>query len=124
MIDFTNPSPATGWSNEERMSLLSRGPADLAMALALIHHLAISNNLPLDRIADFFSKVCTSLVIEFVPKSDSQVQKLLKTRKDVFPDYDQGNFEKELSRLFEIKKKQNLSDSKRTLYLMTKRQYV
>ena len=121
LLDLTNPSPAMGWSNEERTSLISRGPADLAMALALVHHLAISNNLPLSHVADFFSKICANLIIEFIPKSDSRVQKLLKTREDIFPDYDQNNFEKEFSRLFEIKNKQNVSDSKRVLYSMIKK---
>ena len=87
MMDLTNPSPYLGWENDERMSFMKRGPIDLVMALALIHHLAISNNLPFDRIAQFFQKICKSLIIEFVPKTDSQVQRLLATREDIFDNY-------------------------------------
>ena len=87
LIDLTNPSSNIGWNNEERISLLGRGPADIVLALALIHHLAISNNLPLHKIADFFSKTCNSLIIEFIPKDDSQVQRLLTSRKDIFIEY-------------------------------------
>ena len=83
-MDLTNPSRNLGWENDERMSFMKRGPIDLVMALALIHHLAISNNLPFDRIAQFFQKICKSLIIEFVPKTDSQVQRLLATREDIF----------------------------------------
>ena len=122
LIDLTNPSHSTGWENSERMSLLERGPADMAFALALIHHLAISNNLPISRIADFFDRICNFLIIEFVPKSDSQVQRLLLTRKDIFPDYNQQIFENEFKRYFNIKDSSEIRDSERILYLMQKKQ--
>ncbi len=118
LSDLTNPSPAIGWQNTERDSFLSRGPADTVLALALIHHLAISNNLPLETLAEFFSSLCQSLIIEFIPKEDSQVQKLLASREDVFPNYKQEGFEKEFARFFVIKRKENVKNSKRTLYLM------
>ena len=47
VMDLTNPSPAIGWQNAERDALSARGPADMVFALALVHHLAISNNVPL-----------------------------------------------------------------------------
>lgn len=121
LLDLTNPSPGIGWMNEERMSFLERGPADLVLALALIHHLAISNNLPLSKIADFLSKICSSAIIEFVPKGDSQVQRLLKTREDIFPGYTRQAFEREFSKLFSIQNSKRIMDSERILYLMTRR---
>lgn len=119
-IDLTNPSPDLGWANQERMSLQKRGPADTVMALALIHHLAISNNLPFNNIANFFSKVCYSLIIEFVPKTDSHAQKLLLTRDDIFPNYNQQSFEDEFNKYFNIQNKIKIKNSDRTLYLMTR----
>jgi hypothetical protein len=118
--DLTNPSPAIGFENKERMSLEERGPADAAFALALVHHLAISNNLPLRRIAEYFSRLCKWLIIEFVPKNDSQVQRLLATREDIFPDYVQTAFEKEFSQYFHLRQSTKITDSERTLYLMEK----
>ena len=118
VLDLTNPSPATGWENKERESLIDRGPVDTVMALALIHHLAISNNLPLAMIAKFFRRVCKSLIIEFVPKEDSQVQRLLATREDIFPNYNQDGFEKEFQKEFQIITKEGIRGSKRTIYLM------
>ena len=115
---MTNPSPGIGWQNRERMSLIDRGPADTILALALVHHLAISNNVPLDRIAEFLSTICNSLIIEFVPKSDTQVQRLLSTREDVFTDYHQSVFESRFSRYFKIIHSTAIKDSERTLYLM------
>jgi hypothetical protein len=121
VMDLTNPSPGIGWQNQERMSLLERGPADAALALALIHHLAISNNVPLASLADFFQQVARWLVIEFVPKTDSQVQRLLATRKDIFPDYTQEGFERAFARSFTIHESIDLRGSQRRLYLMERR---
>ena len=121
LVDLTSPSPAIGWHNRERQSLLERGPAQTVLALALIHHLAISNNLPLPRLADFFGTICHTLIIEFIPKEDSQVQRLLSSRKDVFPDYTRETFEKQFSGLFVIRESVAIPESGRILYRMTRR---
>ena len=121
LLDLTNPSPGIGWENTERISLMHRGPADTVFSLALIHHLAISNNLPISKIANFFSLICDSLIIEFVPKDDSQVQRLLSTREDIFPDYTQQAFENEFSKYFIINSTIKIKESKRTMYLMKKK---
>lgn len=121
VLDLTNPSPAIGWDNQERDSFSARGPADMGLALAVIHHLAISNNVPLPQIADFFAARCKTLVIEFVPKSDSQAQKLLASRQDIFPNYTREGFESAFSERFKIHKAEPVRDSERLLYLMEKR---
>jgi hypothetical protein len=120
LLDLTNPSSGGGWENRERRSLLERGPADTVLALALIHHLAIANNLPLSKIAAFFGRICHSLVIEFVPKTDSQAARLLASREDIFQNYDQMNFEQEFSRLFKINFSANIPGTQRTIYWMEK----
>jgi hypothetical protein len=91
------------------------------MALALVHHLAISNNLPLAMIADYFSRLCRHLIIEYVPKEDSQVQRLLASRPDIFPDYTRGGFEAAYNTRFRLVEQRNLAESRRTLYLFEKR---
>ncbi|MBI5352459.1 MAG: SAM-dependent methyltransferase [Chloroflexi bacterium] len=118
ILDLTNPSPSLGWDNRERDSFGARGPVDMALALAIIHHLAISNNVPLPQLADFFAARCTWLVIEFVPKSDSQVKKLLASREDIFPNYTREGFEAAFGSRFKIHKAEAVRDSERTLYLM------
>jgi len=122
VLDLANPSPAIGWENKERMSLLERGPTDTVLALALIHHLAISNNLPLSMIAKFFRNICRSLIIEFVPKTDSQVQTLLASREDIFPNYNKESLEVEFGKCFRIKRREKIRGSERILYLMAKLQ--
>jgi len=121
LLDLTNPSPGIGWQNQERPSLIERGPADTVLALALIHHLAISNNVPLIKIADFLASICDSLIVEFVPKSDSQVQRLLSTREDIFPRYEQQAFEADFGQYFAIHSSVGIRGSERTLYLMKRR---
>jgi hypothetical protein len=121
IMDLTNPSPGIGWANNERMSLISRPLPDTLLALALIHHLAISNNLPLSKIARFFSSLAPYLIIEFVPKSDSQVQRLLTSRKDIFPDYTQEGFIQEFENFYKIREVERIADSERSMFLMQRR---
>lgn len=117
--DLTNLSPNIGWGLEERKSLIDRKNADLVMALALIHHLSISKNIHFSMIAKFFSKLGKYLIIEFVPKNDSQVKKLLSTRKDIFPWYTESNFENEFKKYYKIIKKTKINNSSsRIMYLM------
>jgi len=121
VLDLASPSSRMGWEHEERMSLEDRGPADTVMALALIHHLAISRNIPLERIARYLSKLCDSLVIEFIPKADSQVRRLLSTREDIFHAFHRDGFEGAFGRHFEIQDACDVKDSERRLYLMKKK---
>jgi len=119
--DLTNPSPGQGWGGSERLSLEERGPADALLALALIHHLAIGHNLPLDRIASYLARLGRTLIIEFVPKSDAQVRRLLLSRPDIFPGYTKEDFEKAFSRHFTIQASGPIKDSERWLYSMSSR---
>lgn len=120
-MDLTNPSPALGWAHRERDSLCERGPADTVMALALIHHLAISNNVPLPTVALFFHQLCRTLVIEFVPKNDPQVRRLLQNREDIFNNYDQNGFEEAFGSHFQIEESAAVGNHGRRLYRMTAR---
>jgi hypothetical protein len=120
-LDLTNPSPALGWAHAERDSLAQRGPVDLVMALALLHHLAIAQNVPLDRLAGYLAALGAWLILEFVPKADPQVQRLLATRPDIFPSYDPASCERAFGRHFEIVEREPIPASLRTLYLMRAR---
>lgn len=121
VIDITNPSPTIGWQNSERTSFLDRGPADMVLALALIHHLAISNNVPFDKISTLFSKIGKHLVIEFISKNDSQVQKLLSTRDDIFSDYSLEKFLSAFSKDFLLMQRAKILDSERELFLFSRK---
>jgi len=121
LIDLTNPSPAMGWANAERESFTERAKSDVVLNLALIHHLAIANNLPLGMVADYCASLGPVLIIEFVPKSDSQVKRLLATREDIFADYTPEGFEKAFAVRFDVTAKVPVADSERLMYLMTRK---
>ncbi len=121
VMDLTNPSPALGWGHRERKSLQERGPVDLVMALALVHHLAIGNNVPLNLIVDFFAELGAWLLVEFVPKGDSQVQRLLASRADIFENYDLASFKEACGRHYEIVQEAGIPETDRTLFLLKRR---
>ena len=121
LLDLTNPSPSIGFAGRERGTLEARQKPDCIIALAVIHHLAISNNLPLRIIAQWFASLSNTLIIEFVPKSDSQVQVLLATRDDIFADYTSERFEGIFGEFYIITEKRKLIDSDRVVYLMEKK---
>ena len=87
-----------------------------------VHTSTIStNNLPLPMIARFFARIGRSLIIEFIPKSDSQAQRLLASREDIFPSYTREGFEKAFADDFHIRDRQDIAESERTLYLMERK---
>jgi hypothetical protein len=87
------------------------------MAFAMIHQLAISNNVTLEKVAEYFPRLGRHLVIEFVPKTDSQVKKLLLNREDVFDNYTESGFESAFARYFELIEKERNTSSAHMLYL-------
>ncbi|MDE2951535.1 MAG: SAM-dependent methyltransferase [Chloroflexota bacterium] len=121
LVDLTNPSAALGWANGERDSLAQRCKADCVLALALVHHLAIGNNVPLRNIAKYLAALAEWLIIEFVPKSDAKVKVLLASRQDIFADYTQSAFEDVFSEICEIVRSNSIQSSERRLYLMRRR---
>ncbi|HEV8287322.1 MAG TPA: class I SAM-dependent methyltransferase [Chitinophagaceae bacterium] len=120
LIDLANPSPAIGFNNKERISFVERTKVDLALALALVHHLAIGKNIPFTKIVELFEKLTTYLIVEFIPKQDEKVQFMLKQKKDIYDDYNEKEFVAAFDRSFFIVKKQLIANSGRSLYLMKK----
>lgn len=118
--DIAMPSPSIGWELKERFSFIDRGPADVVLALAVVHHLAIGRNVPLPKIAEMFAGISQHLIIEFIPKEDSKVQHLLASRKDIFPQYSQNDFETAMEMHFTCKAKKQIKQSKRWMYLYSK----
>lgn len=121
LMDLTNPSPAQGWQHAEREAMVARGPTDVVMALALIHHLAIGNNVPLPQLASFFADLGRWLILEFVPKSDSQVHIMLASREDIFSEYHRQGLERALTAFFDLREAHRIPDSERTVYLWERR---
>jgi SAM-dependent methyltransferase len=121
LADITDPSPPLGWGGAERAGLLERIDTDVILALALVHHLAIGANVPLTMIAALFARLAPHAIIEFVPKQDAMVQRLLASRRDVFPGYTIDGFRDAFAEHFEIARETPITDSVRTLFHLRRR---
>jgi ribosomal protein L11 methylase PrmA len=121
VMDLTNPSPDQGWGQSERRGFASRGTADWALCLALIHHVSIAGNVPFGRFIDWVASLARAAIIEFVPKDDPMVQRLLLTRKDVYPQYTQSHFEQAVTARFSIVDRVAVPGGGRVLYALARR---
>jgi len=115
-MDLANPSPGLGWDSNERLSLRDRGPADLILALALIHHLVFSCCVPLPKIAEWFASLSRYLLVEFVSLADPMVKKLLLNRGDEHLPYSFEVFQTSFGRFFNFEDHVTLQNG-RVLYL-------
>jgi ribosomal protein L11 methylase PrmA len=116
IFDATNPSPNQGWMQKERKGFFERNKAKALIALAFEHHLAIAKNIPLDQIIEWLTKLAPVGLIEFVPKLDETVKRMLENREDIFEEYTQLNFENILESRSKIIKKSIVSSSGRIIY--------
>jgi hypothetical protein len=118
VLDLANQSPGVGWAGRERRSLLDRAAADVTLSLALVHHLAISRNVPLPMFVDLLAALARAAIVEFVPKDDPMVRRLLATRVDVFPDYTIDAFRAAAAARFSIAAEAPIDDCGRVMFLL------
>jgi len=118
--NLADPSPNWGWRNRERSDLQSRSKPDLVLCLALIHHVVISANIPLPEFIGWLAGLTDKLVIEYVSRKDDKVQTLLRNKEDKYRDYSREALESELERHFDIRRKEDVNEGDRTLYLCVK----
>jgi hypothetical protein len=117
VVDLADPSPAIGWSNAERATLIDRGTPELSLCLALVHHLSISKNVPLREIVRWLRGLGSELVVEFPDRGDPMVQRLLGAKRaDAHPDYSRESFEELLRSRFRVVESLELASGTRTLY--------
>ena len=103
VMDLSDPSPATGWRGKERDAFPPRADADLVLALALVHHLAISATVPIPDIVAWLADFEADVVVEFPHRDDPMVERLLSTKRDgLFDGYDLASFEHALADRFTI----------------------
>ncbi|HEY2933510.1 MAG TPA: SAM-dependent methyltransferase [Acidobacteriota bacterium] len=121
LMDLNNPSPGLGFDSCERLSFIERPKPDLVFALAILHHLRITGNVPLRRISQFFAKLTRWLLIEFIPKQDEMAMRLLQGREDVFDDYSLPDFYRIFGRYFRLQQVWETPDNRRLLCLFENR---
>jgi ribosomal protein L11 methylase PrmA len=115
-LDLTNPSPGLGWRERERAGLAARQNADLVLSLALVHHLILGRNLPVDDVLDWLVQVAPNGVVEFVPKADPMAAQLLALKPDIAPDYQLDRFAAALERRARIVRRETVTASGRTMF--------
>ena len=118
VVDLADPPPSLGWRGAERKHLPARGKPDLTLALALVHHLAITRNVPLAELLDWFAGLEGALVVEFVDPADEMAQRLLAAKREgLHGDYNRGEFERLLGQRFDVARTEELAGGRRVLYL-------
>ncbi|HRV60518.1 MAG TPA: hypothetical protein P5138_07795 [Solirubrobacterales bacterium] len=116
--NLADPSPALGWRGLERKTLADRGAPDLMLALALIHHVSISANIPVADFLQWARDLETTLLIEFPKRTDPMVRALLANKHEgANPDYEEEIFERELESRFTVERREELPSGDRILYL-------
>jgi hypothetical protein len=100
----------------ERKSLPDRGRPELTLCLALLHHLVIGANIPMQDFLEWLAGLGTHVIIEFVSREDAMVRRLLQNKRDNYSDYDPVLFEERLAKLFDVKRREPLDSGTRTLY--------
>jgi SAM-dependent methyltransferase len=123
-VNLTRPSPALGWRNRECTSFLdrARGCFDTIFMLAVIHHMLVTERIPLDEIIDLASELTTDLaIIEFISPEDSMFRRISRGRDHLFVELTQAVFEESCRRRFEIIRSQQIEKATRRLYLLRKK---
>jgi hypothetical protein len=116
VMSVTDPSPNLGWRGRERASLEGRGTPELALCLAVVHHVCITGNVPVREFLDWLRALDTALVVEFPDRADPMVQRLLSGKSGGSnPDYEKAVFEQALAERFTIDRSAPVSET-RTLY--------
>jgi len=124
ILDLGNPSPSLGWACAERKSFPDRCKAKLITALALIHHLVLTEGIPFTLLAPFFHSLLDddgTLLLEFVPEEDSQVRRLTAARTDSLAGYNIDAMRMAFADFFHEVRQAPVEDSKRILFTYRKK---
>ena len=117
LLDVADPSPGLGWRGAERRPLEARGRPDLALCLAVVHHVSIGGNVPVASLLDWLRDLARAIVVEFPTPGDPQVARMLaRKRKHDHPDYRRDWFERCLEERFDVVETNELAAGTRVLY--------
>jgi SAM-dependent methyltransferase len=122
-VDLAHPTPAAGWENRENASFLSRcaGHFDTVMMLAVLHHLLLRSQVPMDRIAALCSSLTTGhLILEWVPPTDPKFHELVRGREAIYENITEAAFREAFARDFVIMNEITLANGRILLHLKRK----
>lgn len=123
-INLARPSPPLGWENSENFSFLDRASErfDLMLMLALVHHLAITERVPLNRIFQLAARLTRRhLVIEYVGPGDPMFQSLLRGRQHLHAGWSKESFEAAAAERFHCRASRPVEGQDRSIYLLERK---
>lgn len=124
VVDLARPTPAIGWRNREYPSFLdrARGGFDCVLMLAVIHHLMVTDGIPLSELLRLAAELTRAhLVIEYVPPDDPMFRRLCRGREHLYATLSRERFEAHSREHFDITRSRELTPGGRYLYLMLRR---
>lgn len=126
VVDLTRPTPSIGWRNQECDSFLDRvhaidsgGGVDMVMMLAVIHHMLVTERVPLAELLSLVAELTQGYaLIEFVAPQDPMFGKITRGREALHADLTTAVFEAAAKRHFEIVRSRSIEGLHRCLYLL------
>ena len=123
-INIANPVPASGWYNSETKGYLEKNKNyfDTVIFFGIVHHLIVSDRIPLENIIELLLKLTKKNVIfEFVSNKDEKFVDIANINLSLYDNFTKENFEKIIEKSFKIIKIYNLEyNSNRYIYLLEK----
>lgn len=123
VVNISKPTPSFGWKNLEYPSFLKRAEnyADLTFMLALIHHMQVTDRIPLFEIASIANSLTKDgLVIEYIDPKDPMFIKIVRGRENLHLDININNFKDTFETFFNIEKEQKINET-RSIFFMRKK---
>ena len=122
VMDLANPSPGQGWAGRERAPFDERRSPDMALCLALIHHLRVSANIPVSYFIEWLRRLNATVIVEFIDRDDEMFVKLAENKREDYADYTSHNFQAEVAKRFTIEDRMSLRAGKREMLLLEPKQ--
>ena len=124
VMNLARPSPPLGWSNREQASFGARaeGRFEVALMLAVVHHLTVTDGVPLPDVFGLIASLVTKgIIVEYVPPEDPMFQELIRNKEHLIPRLGQAQFEAGFAPWFIEQRRLALPQSRRVLYQLAKR---
>ncbi len=118
VMDLANPSPGQGWAGGERAAFVDRRSPDMALCLALFHHLRVAANVPVALLIQWLRSFDATVIVEFVARDDEMFAKLTENKREDYADYTRANFRTEVDTHFRVEDSMELKEGKRELLLL------
>lgn len=118
VMDLANPSPGQGWAGRERAALVERRSPDMALCLALLHHLRVSANVPVSLLVDWLRGLDATVIVEFINRDDEMFARLAENKREDYTDYTLTGFQSEVDKHFTVEDRMGLKGGKRELLLL------